>query len=782
MVEARTGRTVREIFEDRRRGGVPRARDRGAARRARRPGADGRSPPRAASCCRAENRAAARAPTSTSCGCAPTPTMLAERVAQRRPPAAARRRPGWRRCAPRCAEREPLYDEVADVVVDVDGRVADEVADRASLDGGRRRMITVPVALGDRVLRRARRRRRASPSSLDGPARRAPAGRGRHAGRRSASTSTRASSTQVFTIGDGEDGQDARHGRGAVPRSSPAGASPAATCVVAVGGGRGHRRRRVRRRRVPPRRRRSCTSPTTLLGHGRRRDRRQDRREPARGQEPRRRVLAAGRGAVRHRRAGDAAAARVPQRAAARWRSTTSSPATTSLALPLDERVAALRRDQGRRGRRRRARGAAGGPCSTTATRSAHALETAGRYDLRHGEAVAIGLVYAAELAARARPHRRRPGRRAPRASSARYDLPTRAARRRSTPTSCVALMGRDKKAVDGLTFVLDGPRGVEVVDGRRPGGGARRAGRDGGDAMTSDDRAAALGPEPEPARRARAGDLRHRRRSTTTSPPRRGRGRAHGLDARAPAVEPRGRAGRRRSTARAAGAPRSSSTPARSPTTRGRIHDALAAFDGPMVELHLSNPNAREAWRHTSVIAPVATGTIVGLRRRRLPARGRRGGRAARRGRRRDRRCRAMDVAAARSTGSRARSPTAGCDALLVTKLVEHPLPHRLHRLGRRCCSSLPDELVFVTDGRYGEQAARAARRGRASTRAIEIGRPRQRSATLLVARAPTGIARLGLEADSVTWAQQRALRRPTGSPAPSSCRPRASSRRCAW
>ena len=38
----------------------------------------------------------------------------------------------------------------------------------------------------------------------------------------------------------------------------------------------------------------------------------------------------------------------------------------------------------------------------------AHALETAGGYDLRHGEAVAIGLVYAAELARAPRPHRRR--------------------------------------------------------------------------------------------------------------------------------------------------------------------------------------------------------------------------------------------------------------------------------------------------------------------------------------------------------------------------------------
>ena len=43
-------------------------------------------------------------------------------------------------------------------------------------------------------------------------------------------------------------------------------------------------------------------------------------------------------------------------------------------------------------------------------------------------------------------------------------------------------------------------------------------------------------------------------------------------------------------------------------------IHDALATFDGPVVELHLSNPNAREQWRHTSVVAPVATGSIVGF------------------------------------------------------------------------------------------------------------------------------------------------------------------------
>lgn len=43
-------------------------------------------------------------------------------------------------------------------------------------------------------------------------------------------------------------------------------------------------------------------------------------------------------------------------------------------------------------------------------------------------------------------------------------------------------------------------------------------------------------------------------------------------------------------------------------------LHDALAAFDGPIVELHLSNPAAREEWRKVSVVAPVATGTIAGF------------------------------------------------------------------------------------------------------------------------------------------------------------------------
>ena len=94
----------------------------------------------------------------------------------------------------------------------------------------------------------------------------------------------------------------------------------------------------------------------------------------------------------------------------------------------------------------------------------AHALEIAGRFDLRHGEAVAVGLVYAAEVARRlgridgdrVAEHRR--------VVSA-YGLPS------ALPAGVDAeelldLFGRDKKAVGGLTLVLDGPHGPEPVLG----------------------------------------------------------------------------------------------------------------------------------------------------------------------------------------------------------------------------------------------------------------------------------------------------------------------------
>ena len=92
----------------------------------------------------------------------------------------------------------------------------------------------------------------------------------------------------------------------------------------------------------------------------------------------------------------------------------------------------------------------------------AHALETVGRYDLRHGEAVAIGLVFAAEL-----------GLLLERITEARVEDHRHVVRSYGLPESLppdvdheelITVMARDKKALDGLTFVLDGPSGVSVV------------------------------------------------------------------------------------------------------------------------------------------------------------------------------------------------------------------------------------------------------------------------------------------------------------------------------
>ena len=131
--------------------------------------------------------------------------------------------------------------------------------------------------------------------------------------------------------------------------------------------------------------------------------------------------------------------------------------------MPLDERVAACVRikaavvaaDEREGGRR---------ALLNYGHTLAHAIETAGTYDLRHGEAVAVGLVFAAELARRAgridaaavAEHRRVVGA---------YDLPA------ELPDGLddgelIELFGRDKKATRELTFVLDGPDGLEVVAG----------------------------------------------------------------------------------------------------------------------------------------------------------------------------------------------------------------------------------------------------------------------------------------------------------------------------
>jgi 5-deoxy-5-amino-3-dehydroquinate synthase len=95
----------------------------------------------------------------------------------------------------------------------------------------------------------------------------------------------------------------------------------------------------------------------------------------------------------------------------------------------------------------------------------AHALETAGAYSLTHGEAVAIGLMFASRLAevlerigadAVDRHH----------AIVAALGLPTEVPDGEALDAdTLVGLMQRDKKSRGGLTFVLDGPDGLERVD-----------------------------------------------------------------------------------------------------------------------------------------------------------------------------------------------------------------------------------------------------------------------------------------------------------------------------
>jgi 3-dehydroquinate dehydratase II len=48
---------------------------------------------------------------------------------------------------------------------------------------------------------------------------------------------------------------------------------------------------------------------------------------------------------------------------------------------------------------------------------------------------------------------------------------------------------------------------------------------------------------------------------------------------------------------------------------TSWALADALASYPGVVIEVHLSNPAAREPFRHTSTLAGVVDGTIAGFR-----------------------------------------------------------------------------------------------------------------------------------------------------------------------
>jgi Xaa-Pro aminopeptidase len=113
-----------------------------------------------------------------------------------------------------------------------------------------------------------------------------------------------------------------------------------------------------------------------------------------------------------------------------------------------------------------------------------------------------------------------------------------------------------------------------------------------------------------------------------------------------------------------------------------------------------------------------------------------------------------AMDVAG-RVPRLRARLEEAGCDALLVTDLV-----NVRYLTGFTGSAGLllvrPDELVLATDGRYWIQGTDQLAAARVDGR-VDVGNlTGQRDA---VSAAAAGVRRLGLEAGSVTWARQRAF-----------------------
>lgn len=109
------------------------------------------------------------------------------------------------------------------------------------------------------------------------------------------------------------------------------------------------------------------------------------------------------------------------------------------------------------------------------------------------------------------------------------------------------------------------------------------------------------------------------------------------------------------------------------------------------------------------------------------------------------------MDVAS-RVERLRPAVAEAGCDALLVTNLT-----NVRYLTGFTGSAGLllvrPDDLLFVSDGRYAQQAADQLAAAGVEAR-IEISGTGQRE---LLQAAAAGVARLGLEAGAVTWAQQR-------------------------
>ena len=171
-----------------------------------------------------------------------------------------------------------------------------------------------------------------------------------------------------------------------------------------------------------------------------------------------------------------------------------------------------------------------------------HAIESAANYALAHGEAVAVGLVFATNLAAALE--------RIPPSAVERADtLVRKLGLSASAPPGLQAdelleLMARDKKSEGTLTFVLPGPNGIERVDDPDRAAIDKALAAIGVSRPDGDD-PLAVRPEPQPARRAGAAVLRHHHPRGARGARARDRGQVRPR-ARARAIEPRGHVDRR--------------------------------------------------------------------------------------------------------------------------------------------------------------------------------------------------------------------------------------------
>ena len=282
-------------------------------------------------------------------------------------------------------------------------------------------------------------------------------------------------------------------------------------------------------------------------------------------------------------------------------------------------------------------------------------------------------------------------------------------------------------------------------------------------------DRAAAARAQPQPARRARAGGLRHRH-------PRRPRG--------------HGRGGGRARTASTSSTCQSNHEGDLVDAIHGARGRCAAIVDQPrrLHPLRLGAPRragrVRRAGRRAAPVQPQrprAVAPHVGGRARwpRAPSRASAGRATSLADRRRvahgllrreldacrPGRCRRWTSPAAAAAARSADG--ADCDALLRHQPGQHPLPHRLHRVGRRCCWCCPTSWcsspTAATTTRPPSSCGRRRRRpGRGRHAAAG-----QREA--VAGGAVPGVGRLGLEADQRHAGPRQRPSPATGSPAPS-------------